>query len=200
MTWPACSVQPRGLGDEIREEPIHTALAVDAPLQVGSRTLLEHDGDVPELLLTPELDGGRSRRLQTLGTKLASRHYLPSPVEQFRLQAVAGCLKTRFRERLPSRNVGLVTLGFDAGQAMDQCCQCARTAQVELGVGGADLDRSETGGDARVPPDMCVVVEARGGADLAGHHAEVLEVVESRRHRSPRITTEDHGSRARESR
>ena len=60
---------------------------------------------------------------------------------------------------------------------MHESSEGAHAPQIELRVGGANLDRSQGGMDARVPPDLGVVIEASCGADLAGHPAEMLEVV-----------------------
>src|SRR5215203_7243834 len=77
---------------------------------------------------------------------------------------------------------------------MDECRQRSGPTQVELRVGGADLDRAESGVDASVPPDVGVVLQPTGGADLVRHPTEVLEVVELGSHRGPGITSEDHGA------
>src|SRR3954454_1695990 len=57
------SMQPCRLADEVCEKALHTPVGVDASLEVGAGPLLQHDGDVPELLLASELTSDRGCRL-----------------------------------------------------------------------------------------------------------------------------------------
>src|SRR5215208_2524063 len=193
-----CSIETGGLIDQEIKEALHAGRGMDLALQIGSRALLEDDRDVLQLSLTAELLRGTIDGFQALAAKVACRNRLAAAVEELGFESVAGRLKARLGECLPCRNIALVALCLDPTQAVHESSEGAHAPQIELRVGGANLDRSQGGMDARVPPDVGVVVEAPGRADLARHPAVMLEVVELRRHRRARIAAKDHRPRARQ--
>src|SRR4051794_24634127 len=135
---------------------------MDLALQIGPRALLEDDRNVLQLSLTAELLRSTSNGFQALASKVACRHRIAAAVEEIGFKSVAGRLKARLGERLPGRNIALVALCLDPSQTVHQSSEGAHAPQIELRVGGPNLDRSQAWMDARVPPDVGVVIEASG--------------------------------------
>jgi hypothetical protein len=156
-----------GLADEVLEETPHPLGGIDAALEIGTGALVEYRLDLREFLHTVELACYGRGQIEHRQAERPRGGRLAAAVEQNRIEPVACGLEACLGQRLASRDPLLVAVGLDPGQALHQGSDRANPAQVELGVGGADLDRAESRVDSCVPPNVCVILEVPGSADLA---------------------------------